>query len=284
MPNVTGDPGGIVKKPRSGRGKAPKGMLPIEPIECERFPVWERQEYELEEWYERFNQFYLPVPSGFRTLNRAFNNAAKAAGEEIERTKNKRAKSVPSDWELACKMYRWEERAKAYWRERCAEQHERTRHKLLEMSEKTLGLLEKAHAKIEKMLDYPLTQQTVTKRYEDGRPQQIIVEPNGSWGHKDALIMAKEAWNLMEKSLFIDDDNYMIERLTAKGYVVTDGITPAPNLSALPESEEEYSEFSDEALDSLMEDSIEVEGESVEIETTGEEITGEDFEDYGEEE
>lgn len=261
MTNVL-DASGIVKSPRSGKGKTPKGMLPIEPIVFEKFPIWERQEYELENWYENFNQFYLTLPSGFRSVNRAFNNAATLAGEEIERTKNKRAKTVPDNWTIAHKMYRWEDRARAFWREKCAEQQEFTRHKLLDMAEKTLQLVDKATKKIEAMLDYPLTKQTVTKRYEDGRPQQIIIEPNGTWSHKDAMTMTKEAFNLVERALFIDDDNYLIQQLTQKGYIVLEG----ESAGALNSSQNDNdSEMSDELLNSVMSDSEEVYASDVEI-------------------
>jgi hypothetical protein len=88
------------------------------------------------------------------------------------------------------------------------------------LSEKIVDVVTKSLSKAEKMADYPIAKQTVTKRYEDGRPQQIIIEPNGTWSHRDAAVILKNTVSTLETASKGDDINRAIELLTKYGYTV----------------------------------------------------------------
>jgi hypothetical protein len=204
------------------RGRKRTYTIHEETIELVTFPVWEQQPLESIDWYERFKTWYLPVPSGYRTLNRAFSNCGEAAGETIEKTKFKRAKTVPDDWILACKNYRWEERARAYWLKKIQDQDGHIDHVLTEIRERTLKIAMKSLDKIEAMTNYPISRRTVTSVDESGRPIQLTIEPNGNWSHRDALSMSKTLTDVLEKVMGFDTLDYAINVIQKNGLAVID--------------------------------------------------------------
>jgi hypothetical protein len=205
-----------------GRGRKPKNLIPSEPIEFTNYPIWEKQPYEMTEWYDRFRLWYLGIPAGYRTLNRSYNNCAGSAGEEIPKTQTKRAKTVPDDWILAHKMYRWEDRAREYWLKKIQDQDGYIDSILAKIREQTLRIAEKSLDKIEAMTNYPISRRTVTSVDETGRPIQITIEPNGNWSHRDALSMSKTLTDVLEKVMGFDTLDYAINVIQKNGLAVID--------------------------------------------------------------
>jgi hypothetical protein len=78
----------------------------------------------------------------------------------------------------------------------------------------------KSIANAEKIAEYPLTKQTITQRDIDGRPKQIIIEPNGSWSHRDAAVILKNTVSTLETVSKGDEINAASELLSKYGYVV----------------------------------------------------------------
>ena len=206
----------------TNRGRKRTYSIHEEVIEFTKYPIWEQQELETPDWFERFQIFYLPIPSGYRTLNRAYSNCGEASGEQIEKTKFKRAKTVPDDWQLAHKNYRWEERAKAYWLLKIQEQQAYTDSILREIREKTLKITLKNLEKIEQMSNYPISRRRIDSVDESGRPIAITFEPNGNWSHKDAVAMAKTLTDTFEKVLGFDTVEYAINIIQKHGLAVVD--------------------------------------------------------------
>lgn len=68
----------------------------------------------------------------------------------------------------------------------------------------------------------PLVVQEVTIRDSEGRPIHITINPNDKWGHRDAANLLKTGSEVGRKALGMDSLDYMIEKLTAAGYVVLD--------------------------------------------------------------
>lgn len=203
-------------------GKRPKNLIPKEPIEFVTFPVWEKQPYEMLEWYERFSLWYLSLPSGYRTLNRAYQNCSIAAGQEIPKTQIKRNIDTPDNWEIACKNYRWEERARAYWLKKVQEQDGHIDHVLTEIRERTLKIAMKSLDKIEAMTNYPISRKQITSINEDGTPLQVTIEPNGNWSHRDALTMSKALTDVLEKVMGLDTLEYALNIVQKHGLAVID--------------------------------------------------------------
>ena len=206
----------------TNRGRKRTYSIHEEVIQFTKYPIWEQQELETPDWFERFQIFYLPIPSGYRTLNRAYSNCGEASGEQIEKTKFKRAKTVPDDWQLAHKNYRWEERAKAYWLLKIQEQQAYTDSILREIREKTLKITLKNLEKIEQMSNYPISRRRIDSVDESGRPIAITFEPNGNWSHKDAVAMAKTLTDTFEKVLGFDTIEYAINIVQKHGLAVVD--------------------------------------------------------------
>ena len=206
----------------TNRGRKRTYSIHTEVIEFTKYPIWEQQELETPDWFERFQIFYLPIPSGYRTLNRAYSNCGEASGEQIEKTKFKRAKTVPDDWQLAHKNYRWEERAKAYWLLKIQEQQAYTDSILREIREKTLRITLKNLEKIEQMTSYPISRRRIDSVDESGRPIAITIEPNGNWSHRDAVTMAKTLTDTFEKVLSFDTIEYAINIIQKHGLAVVD--------------------------------------------------------------
>lgn len=206
----------------SGKTSSKKNLVPPSPIEFTHYPVWEKQPYEMPEWFERFQAFYLMMPSGYRTLNRAYNDCTEVAREEIEKTKNKRAKTVPREWDLAHKMYRWEDRAREYWIKKIQDQEGYIDSVLQKIREKTLLVTLKSFDKIEAMTNYPISRKQITSVDENGRPLQVTIEPNGNWSHRDAPQMAKTLAETLEKVLGFNSLEYALTVVQKNGLTVVD--------------------------------------------------------------
>jgi hypothetical protein len=204
------------------RGRKRTYTIHEEVIEFVSYPIWEQQPLETPDWFERFQTWYLTIPSGYRTLNRAFSNCGEAAGETVEKTKFKRAKTVPDDWILACKNYRWEERARAYWLKKIQEQDGHIDHVLTEIRERTLKIALKSLDKIEAMTNYPISRRTITSVDEQGNPLQVTIEPNGNWSHRDALSMSKTLTDVLEKVMGLDTLEYALNIVQKNGLAVID--------------------------------------------------------------
>ena len=201
------------KSPVSGKASRFDNLIPNSPIEFGHYPIWERQPYEMAQWFEKFQAFYIHLPAGYRTLNRAFNDCATSAGEEIPKTESKRNITVPEQWQLAYKMYRWEDRAKAYWLKKIQDQEAYRNGILNQIIEKSIKNALKTLEKSEEINNRSLD------------------DPNGNWSHKDAVIMTKAVTEIVEKALGLDTVEYAISILQKNGLAVID---PGGNLIGQP--------------------------------------------------
>lgn len=201
------------KSPVSGKASRFDNLIPNSPIEFGHYPIWERQPYEMAQWFEKFQAFYIHLPAGYRTLNRAFNDCATSAGEEIPKTESKRNITVPEQWQLAYKMYRWEDRAKAYWLKKIQDQEAYRNGILNQIIDKSIKNAFKTLEKSEEINNRSLD------------------DPNGNWSHKDAVIMTKAVTEIVEKALGLDTVEYAISILQKNGLAVID---PGGNLIGQP--------------------------------------------------
>lgn len=201
------------KSPVSGRVSRFDNLIPNSPIEFGHYPIWERQPYEMAQWFEKFQAFYIHLPAGYRTLNRAFNDCATSAGEEIPKTESKRNITVPEQWQLAYKMYRWEDRAKAYWLKKIQDQEAYRNGILNQIIDKSIKNAFKTLEKSEEINNRSLD------------------DPNGNWSHKDAIIMTKAVTEIVEKALGLDTVEYAISILQKNGLAAID---PDGNLIGQP--------------------------------------------------
>jgi hypothetical protein len=149
------------------------------------------------------------LPGTKRTLARTY----KESGDH-------KHKDVPENWKLAHRIFQWEDRAKAFWDAQSDRFRNSIRESYTALSEKIVDVATKSIVKAEKMADYPLTKQTITKRDTNGNAQQIIIEPNGSWSHRDAAVILKNTVSTLETVSKGDDINAAIELLSKYGYVV----------------------------------------------------------------
>lgn len=201
------------KSPVSGKASRFDNLIPNSPIEFGHYPIWERQPYEMAQWFEKFQAFYIHLPAGYRTLNRAFNDCATSAGEEIPRSESKRSITVPEQWQLAYKMYRWEDRAKAYWLKKIQDQ-EAYRNEILNQ-----------------IIDKSIKNAFKTLEKSEEINNRSLDDPNGNWSHKDAVIMTKAVTEIIEKALGLDTVEYAISILQKNGLAVID---PDGNLIEQP--------------------------------------------------
>ena len=201
------------KSPVSGKASRFDNLIPNSPIEFGHYPIWERQPYEMAQWFEKFQAFYIHLPAGYRTLNRAFNDCATSAGEEIPRSESKRSITVPEQWQLAYKMYRWEDRAKAYWLKKIQDQ-EAYRNEILNQ-----------------IIDKSIKNAFKTLEKSEEINNRSLDDPNGNWSHKDAVIMTKAVTEIVEKALGLDTVEYAISILQKNGLAVID---PDGNLIEQP--------------------------------------------------
>lgn len=199
------------KSPVSGKASRFDNLIPNSPIEFGHYPIWERQPYEMAQWFEKFQAFYIHLPAGYRTLNRAFNDCATSAGEEIPPTRRNIA--IPEQWQLAYKMYRWEDRAKAYWLKKIQDQEAYRNGILNQIIDKSIKNAFKTLEKSEEINNRSLD------------------DPNGNWNHKDAIIMTKAVTEIVEKALGLDTVEYAISILQKNGLAVID---PDGNLIGQP--------------------------------------------------
>ena len=201
------------KSPVSGKASRFDNLIPNSPIEFGHYPIWERQPYEMAQWFEKFQAFYIHLPAGYRTLNRAFNDCATSAGEKIPKTESKRNITVPEQWQLAYKMYRWEDRAKAYWLKKIQDQEAYRNGILNQIIDKSIKNAFKTLEKSEEINNRSLD------------------DPNGNWSHRDAIIMTKAVTEIVEKALGLDTVEYAISILQKNGLAVID---PDGNLIGQP--------------------------------------------------
>jgi len=201
------------KSPVSGKASRFDNLIPTVPIEFGHYPIWERQPYEMAQWFEKFQAFYIHLPAGYRTLNRAFNDCAMSAGEEIPKTESKRSITVPEQWQLAYKIYRWEDRAKAYWLKKIQDQEAYRDGILNQIIDKSIKNAFKTLEKSEEINNRSLD------------------DPNGNWSHKDAVIMTKAVTEIVEKALGLDTVEYAISILQKNGLAAID---PDGNLIGQP--------------------------------------------------
>jgi len=201
------------KSPVSGKASRFDNLIPNSPIEFGHYPIWERQPYEMAQWFEKFQAFYIHLPAGYRTLNRAFNDCAMSAGEEIPKTESKRSITVPEQWQLAYKIYRWEDRAKAYWLKKIQDQEAYRDGILNQIIDKSIKNAFKTLEKSEEINNRSLD------------------DPNGHWSHKDAAIMTKAVTEIVEKALGLDTVEYAISILQKNGLAAID---PDGNLIGQP--------------------------------------------------
>lgn len=201
----------IPKSPVSGKASRFDNLIPNSPIEFGHYPIWERQPYEIAQWFEKFQAFYIHLPAGYRTLNRAFNDCATSAGEEIPPTRRNIA--IPEQWQLAYKMYRWEDRAKAYWLKKIQDQEAYRNGILNQIIDKSIKNAFKTLEKSEEINNRSLD------------------DPNGNWSHKDAIVMTKAVTEIVEKALGLDTVEYAISILQKNGLAVID---PDGNLIGQP--------------------------------------------------
>jgi hypothetical protein len=194
-----------------GRASQPKNMIPPLPIELIVEPIWERQPGELDHWFEIFSCYYLVLPGTKRTLARTYRESGPH-----------KHKDVPENWKLAHRIFQWEDRARAYWESESDRFRNSIRESYTSLSEKIVDVATKSISKAEKIADYPLTKQTITKRDINGNAQQIIIEPNGSWSHRDAAVILKNTVSTLETASKGDDINRAIELLTKYGYMVVE--------------------------------------------------------------
>lgn len=201
------------KSPVSGKASRFDNLIPNSPIEFGHYPIWERQPYEMAQWFEKFQAFYIHLPAGYRTLNRAFNDCATSAGEEIPRSESKRSITVPEQWQLAYKMYRWEDRAKAYWLKKIQDQ-EAYRNEILNQ-----------------IIDKSIKNAFKTLEKSEEINNRSLDDPNGNWSHKDAIVMTKAVTEIVEKALGLDTVEYAISILQKNGLAAID---PDGNLIGQP--------------------------------------------------
>jgi hypothetical protein len=199
------------KSPVSGKASRFDNLIPNSPIEFGHYPIWERQPYEMAQWFEKFQAFYIHLPAGYRTLNRAFNDCATSAGEEIPPTRRNIA--IPEQWQLAYKMYRWEDRAKAYWLKKIQDQEAYRNGILNQIIDKSIKNAFKTLEKSEEINNRSLD------------------DPNGNWSHKDAIVMTKAVTEIVEKALGLDTVEYAISILQKNGLAAID---PDGNLIGQP--------------------------------------------------
>jgi uncharacterized protein YjaG (DUF416 family) len=136
-----------------------------------------------------------------------------SAGEEIPKTESKRSITVPEQWQLAYKIYRWEDRAKAYWLKKIQDQEAYRDGILSQIIDKSIKNAFKTLEKSEEINNRSLD------------------DPNGNWSHKDAVIMTKAVTEIVEKALGLDTVEYAISILQKNGLAAID---PDGNLIGQP--------------------------------------------------
>lgn len=192
----------------------------IDKIQLTVYPIWNHQPSEDNVSFERFTKYYKKQV-GNRSVLGAYN------AYRLEKTRKDKTSYSPADapakqWEEQHEKYRWEERAAAWARYQLHKEEEYWQEKRRQLIDEELKAASKILAKSIQITEMPLVTQEVVRTYEDGRPVQIIINPNDKWGHRDAATLLKTASEVSRKALGMDDLDHMIEKLTAAGYVIID--------------------------------------------------------------
>lgn len=174
-------------------------MAKIEPIEFDKYPIWNKQTSETDDAYDRFYQWFLPQIKG--SLLGAYRTYCEA--QKDEKGHGKLAiKDVPQSWRIDAEQYRWKERHRAYWRKVAQENLEWQRERLRELTEIELNLANQLFDKANQLLNMPVN------------PEVDRL--------KDSTNLIRTAGELARRSLGYDGLSQAIDKVNRSGLLVVD--------------------------------------------------------------
>ena len=174
-------------------------MARIDPIEFDRFPIWDKQSEESEDIFNLFRLFFLPQVRP--DLSNAYRRYCDNLGDDRGRSKIK-IKDPPQNWRVSCERYRWRDRHRAYWRKISQDNLEWQAERLRELAEIELILSRRLLERANDILDLP------TNPHNDRL--------------KDATNLIRTASDISRKALGQDNLNSAIALLVRNGFEVTD--------------------------------------------------------------
>lgn len=182
-----------------------------EPIEFSVYPIWEQQEDEDSEAFIKFQKYFLTAikPS----INQAWKRyVADQQSQNILSPSNpdqnsdtnapKRSHLVPRgsgagqsfvDWG---KVYRWNERHRAYWQNRLQKELAWQEHQQREATSRAIAITNKLLQRAEEIASMPAFTVETTRLHPDGKPMIQVVTPQDSRRYVDALALVKETLNI----------------------------------------------------------------------------------------
>lgn len=173
-------------------------MPKIEPIEFDKFPIWEQQSSESEDNFLRFNQWFLPqIKPNLLAAYRAY---CQANGDG-KRQNKLTLKDAPQSWRVACERDRWRERHRAYYRQQTFDNLEYLNEKRLELIESELKLSQLLMARATDLLTMGI-----------GENDRM----------KDASMLARAASELSRKALNLDGLDGHVAAVIRAGFEVID--------------------------------------------------------------
>jgi hypothetical protein len=233
-----------------------------EPIEFSKWPIWELQEDEDSEAFIKFSQYYLPgtkpslTPAWRRWLNNEHSdilitdrNPDKNNDTDIpnNRTTALRTESPNAVWRRWEKIYRWQERHRAYWQKRQQDDLAWREHQQRECQSKVLGVTSKLLQRADEIASMPTVTIETTRMYDDGRPAIQVFVGRETKGFVDAVVLLKECVTLINNLGCQNDLDKAFQLLTKSGFEVTDPTLLVSQNDALLLPEQSSTQF--ETLD-----------------------------------
>ena len=225
-----------------------------EPIEFSVYPIWELQEDEDSEAFIKFSKYYLPgtkqsLTSGWRrwidaehndlaiTENKADKNSD--TNEPNDRSITLRGDSPTGQWRRWEKIYRWQERHRAYWQKRQQDDLAWREHQQRECQSKVLGVTSKLLQRADEIASMPTVTVETTRMYDDGKPAIQVFIGRETKGFVDAVTLLKECVSLINNLGCQNDLDKAFQQLTKAGFEVTDPtlLTPTDEILSLPSTQ-----------------------------------------------
>jgi hypothetical protein len=231
-----------------------------EPIEFSKWPIWDLQDDEDSEAFIKFQKYFLPgiKPSITQAWRRY---VADEQSKNVLTANNpdqnggtpdlKNSRLVPKgssagvsfvNWE---KVYRWQERHRAYWQKRQQDDLAWREHQQRECQVKVLGITSKLLQRADEIASMPTVNVDTVRTYEDGRAaiQHFTARPSKDF--VDAVVLLKECVSLINNLGCQNDLDKAYQQVTKAGFEVIDPTLLVPQNEPLMLPEQSNTQFAE---------------------------------------
>jgi hypothetical protein len=227
--------------------------MPDEVIEFSVYPVWELQSDEDSEAFIKFSKYYLPgtkpslTPAWRRWLNTESSDLliTDRSPNQNGDTSALRMDTPNAVWRRWEKVYRWQERHRAYWQKRQQDDLAWREHQQKECQAKVLGITSKLLQRADEIASMPIVNVDTVRTYEDGRAaiQHFTARPSKDF--VDAVVLLKECVSLINNLGCQNDLDKAYQQVTKAGFEVIDPTLLVPQNEPLMLPEQSNTQFAE---------------------------------------